>query len=445
MSLRILYHHRIRAEDGQAVHVRELIAALQRGGHEVRECALVPKSSGSSTKDSKGSGAKGSFWQRLQLPRSAVEALEIAYNRRARSMLLAAAAEFRPDVVYERHALHCRAGLDVAKQLRVPLLLEVNSPMTDEMQRLGLLRFPRRARATERLVLSGADRVLAVTQALGDRLEVLGARRETLVVIGNGAQPERYGDEARAAAKEIRSRWGLPPSAVVLGFVGFMREWHRLDLAVDALARPEFRAAHLVLVGEGRVERDVPLVDPREGVRVLALQDQRGRPVGRDALARPAVRAAHLVLVGVGPALAGPQARAAAAGVRDRLHVVGRVPGELVPAHVCAFDVALIPAINCYASPLKLFDSMAAGVATLAPDQSNLRETVDDGVHAVLFDPASSQSFAERLRALVGDRDLRNRIGAAGAARLRDRNYTWDGNAERVERVAQALLRRGAK
>ena len=396
MSLRILYHHRIRAEDGQAVHVRELIAALQRRGHEVRECALVPKSSGSSTKDSKGSGAKGSFWQRLQLPRSAVEALEIAYNRRARSMLLAAAAEFRPDVVYERHALHCRAGLDVAKQLRVPLLLEVNSPMTDEMQRLGLLRFPRRARATERLVLSGADRVLAVTQALGDRLEELGARRETLVVIGNGAQPERYGDEARAAAKEIRSRWGLPPSAVVLGFVGFMREWHRLDLAVDALARPEFRAAHLVLVGEG-------------------------------------------------PALEGLQARAAAAGVRDRLHVVGRVPGELVPAHVCAFDVALIPAINCYASPLKLFDSMAAGVATLAPDQSNLRETVDDGVHAVLFDPASSQSFAERLRALVGDRDLRNRIGAAGAARLRERNYTWDGNAERVERVAQALLRRGAK
>ncbi len=395
MSLRILYHHRIRAEDGQAVHVRELIAALRRRGHEVRECALVPKSADASSKQSNAGGAKGTFWQRLQLPRSAVEALEIAYNRRARSMLRAAAAEFRPDIVYERHALHCRAGLDVAKRLGLPLLLEVNSPMTDEMERLGLLRFPRRARATERVVLSGADRVLAVTQALGNRLAELGARRESLVVIGNGAQPERYGDEAHAAALEIRARWGLPPSAVVLGFVGFMRDWHRLDLAVDALARPEFRKAHLVLVGEG-------------------------------------------------PALEGLQARAAAAGVRDRLHVVGRVPSELVPAHVCAFDVALIPAINGYASPLKLFDSMAAGVATIAPDQANLRETVDDGVHAVLFDPASSLSFAERLRVLVADADLRQRIGAAGAARLRERNYTWDGNAERVERVAQDLLRRGS-
>ena len=40
---RILYHHRIRAEDGQAVHVRELVGALRAAGHEVRECALVSK------------------------------------------------------------------------------------------------------------------------------------------------------------------------------------------------------------------------------------------------------------------------------------------------------------------------------------------------------------------------------------------------------------------
>ena len=43
VSLRILYHHRIRADDGQAVHVRELIGALRRRGHQVLECALVPK------------------------------------------------------------------------------------------------------------------------------------------------------------------------------------------------------------------------------------------------------------------------------------------------------------------------------------------------------------------------------------------------------------------
>ena len=393
MSLRILYHHRIRADDGQAVHVRELIGALRRRGHEVRECALVPKTEPQGVPSSSAARAKGSFWQRLQLPRAAVEALEIVYNRRARSMLMRAASGWKPDVVYERHALHCRAGLDVARALGVPLLLEVNSPMTDEMERLGLLRFPRRARATERLVLAGADRVLAVTQALGDRLVELGARRDSIVVIGNGAQPDRYREDARAAAREIRARWGLPAGSVAMGFVGFMRDWHRLDMAVDALARPEFRSAHLVLVGEG-------------------------------------------------PALEGLQSRAAACGVRDRLHVVGRVPSQLVPAHVCAFDIALIPAINAYASPLKLFDSMAAGVATLAPDQPNLRETVEDGVHAALFEPDSSEAFARRLGSLVADAGLRGRIGAAGALRLQERSLTWDGNAARVEAVASGLVGR---
>jgi hypothetical protein len=32
--MRILFHHRIASRDGQAVHIEELIAALQRQGHE---------------------------------------------------------------------------------------------------------------------------------------------------------------------------------------------------------------------------------------------------------------------------------------------------------------------------------------------------------------------------------------------------------------------------
>lgn len=393
MSLRILYHHRIRADDGQAVHVRELIEALRRRGHEVVECALVPKSA---SRSRTASAAGGSLWKHLQLPRIAVEAMEILYNRKAASMLDAAAKPLRPHVVYERHALHCRAGLDAARRLGVPLLLEVNSPMTDEMQRLGLLRFPRRARKTERETLRGADRVLAVTAALGDRLVELGARRESVVVIGNGAQPERYGKGTHEAGQAVRARWGIPPHSVVLGFVGFMRPWHRLDMAVDCLARPGFRDARLALVGEG-------------------------------------------------PALPELLERARALGVLDRVLSVGRVPSNLVPAHVCAFDVALIPAINAYASPLKLFDSLAAGVATLAPDQPNLRETVEDGVHAALFRPDDATAFAEKLACLVADRSMRRRIGAAGAHRIAERNLTWDGNAERIEAILGSLGKGDAK
>ena len=54
---RILYHHRIRADDGQAVHVREMIHALRAAGHEVLEVALVPKAGANgSASDGAGNG-----------------------------------------------------------------------------------------------------------------------------------------------------------------------------------------------------------------------------------------------------------------------------------------------------------------------------------------------------------------------------------------------------
>lgn len=399
---RILYHHRIRADDGQAVHVRELIGALRGLGHQVHECALVPKTNASpsrvvasapvaaATPANEATPKPPGFWQKLSLPRTAVEVLEILYNHKGRAMLRAAATTLRPHFVYERHALHCRAGLDVARELAVPLLLEVNSPMVDEMQKLGSLRFRRRALATERAVLGGADAVLAVTQVLADLLVERGAPRERVHVIGNGAVPERYGPKAQAAAAAVRARWQLPATAFALGFVGYMRPWHRLDLVLDAMQQP--------------------------GLGDLVL-----------------------VLMGHGPALPTLREQAAARGLSARLVVLGEVPPELLPAHVLACDGALIPAINAYASPLKLFDSLAAGVPTLAPDQPNLRENVQHGHNGLLFQPGDVGDLVQQLRRLCGDRAFARQLGANGLQSLRERRWTWTGNAERVLAIANAL------
>jgi glycosyltransferase involved in cell wall biosynthesis len=389
---RILYHHRIRADDGQAVHVRELIGALRGAGHAVHECALVPKTVAGPA--APRDGGRPSFWQRLALPRAAIEVAEMLYNRRGRAMLRAAARRCRPDFVYERHALHCRAGLDVARELGVPLLLEVNSPMVDEMARLGSLRFAARARATERAVLAGADAVLAVTRVLADMLVERGAVRDRVHVIGNGAVPERYGPDAARRAAAVRADWSLPAGAFALAFVGYLRPWHRLDLALAAIAEPGLERVVLVVMGRG-----------------------------------PAV-----------PALL-EQARAR--GLSARLRVLGEIAPADLPAHLLAADAALIPAINAYSSPLKLFDSLAAGVVTLAPDQPNLRETIEDGRTGVLFRPGDALDLAARLRNLVADSALARRLGAAGREALLAHRWTWAGNAERVLGIYETLRRGG--
>jgi glycosyltransferase involved in cell wall biosynthesis len=122
---------------------------------------------------------------------------------------------------------------------------------------------------------------------------------------------------------------------------------------------------------------------------------------------------------------------------------LGDVPAELLPAHQLACDAALIPAINEYASPLKLFDALAAGVPVVAPDQPNLCELVRDGDTALLFPPGNAEALAERLTRLVQDRAFAVRLGEAGRQALLTNRWTWAGNAARIVEVYEALRTRG--
>jgi glycosyltransferase involved in cell wall biosynthesis len=104
--------------------------------------------------------------------------------------------------------------------------------------------------------------------------------------------------------------------------------------------------------------------------------------------------------------------------------------------HVAAFDIALQPAVTDYASPLKLFEYMAQAKAILAPDQANITEALQDGKDALLFAPGG---FEPALSALIGDASLRARVGAAARETLIRRDFTWAGNARRVEAIAERL------
>ena len=376
---RVLYHHRTRAFDGQAVHIREMLRAFEKMGVPYREVALVAQRGAAEP----GEGG-GGLLRKLRLPRAAVECLEVLYSSKGARMLCQAALEFEPDLVYERHALHCEAGLRAARRMGVPLFLEVNSPMVGEMEGLGLLRFPKRARRSERRVLEGADRIFVVTQVLGDILEGAGANPDKIVVTPNGADLEAF-EGAAEAGREFRKAQGIPERAFVMGFVGFPRDWHRLDRVLHAWKRL------------GDLAKD-----------------------------------SHLLIVGEGPAIAPLLDQAREMGFEQRVRVTGALPRAALKGPVGAFDLALIPAINPYASPLKLLDSLAAGVPTLVPDQPNLHEHVRPGEHALFFDPQVPDSFVQSLREALEDVDALRSLGERGRQHLLDSGMTWEANAKRV-------------
>ena len=381
--MKILYHHRTASKDGQAVHIDEMIAALRELGHEV--LVVAPK-----TSDGDGMGARVGWVHGLRdrLPKAVYELLELGYSWVAYRHLVAAAKEFEPDVLYERCNLFLIAGVLLKRRFKLPMLLEVNSPLTDERQRFGGLGLPRLARWSENLAWRGADVVLPVTQVLAQAVRKQGVPAERLVVIPNGINEHHFAGAPTAAEAKARLGWD---DALVLGFTGFVRDWHGVDRALHWMASPAAPAnVRLLVVGDGPARQDLERL-------------------------------------------------AAELNLASRVHFTGVVPREQVPARVAAFDIALQPAVTPYASPLKLFEYLALGKAIVAPRLPNIMEVLRHDHNALLFDSQDDASFAGALTALATDAKLRGRLALQARATIAEMSLTWRGNAQRVVALAADL------
>jgi len=149
-------------------------------------------------------------------------------------------------------------------------------------------------------------------------------------------------------------------------------------------------------------------------------------------MAEPGLEEVRLVLVGEGPARAAILERSRELGLEGRVSLPGPRPHDRIPELLAAFDVGLIPAINDYASPLKLHEYMAAGLPVVAPRQANILEVVEDRHSALVFGPGEGSELGAALGLLAGDRERRREMGARAREVIVARDLTWRGNARRV-------------
>jgi len=382
--VRILYHHRIRSKDGQAVHLEELIGSLRELGHEI--LLVGPEAF---ERASFGHDPKLLSAMKKLIPKLVYEALEIAYNVRAYFRLRRACASFRPDVIYERYNLYSLAGMWCRKRGRLPLLLEVNAPLARERASFGGLGMPGLARKLERWVWRSADRVLPVSRVLAGEICAAGTDPERITVIPNGVHPENFPPDGVESVKKDLKLQGK----IVLGFAGFVRDWHGLDSVVDLVARPD------------------------------------------------APSNLHFLVVGDGPALGPLKKQVEYLNVADKITFAGLVDREQLPQHIAVFDIALLPRCVEYCSPLKLFEYMAAAKAIVAPAQENVREILEDGTSGILFSPGDREAMAGAILRLANDAELRNGLGRAARELISARGYTWTNNAKRVSAIAASLAK----
>jgi glycosyltransferase involved in cell wall biosynthesis len=369
--MRILYHHRTLADGAEGIHIAEMVKAFRGLGHEVRI-------SGPAAGREAGGRRRAVTRVRALVPQACFELGTAGYNVPEYLHLGREIDRFGPDLVYKRHARNDVAALTAARRRGIPSVLEVNCLYTEA----GYLRFEPvslapLARAMERRALESATVVVAVSSPLASQIAGMSAARP--LVMPNGVDPDRF-DLGRARPAAVRDRLGLA-SAFVIGWTGILREWHGLEILLEALVL--FEEATLLIVGDGPARADV-------------------------------------------------ERRAAELGVSHRVVVTGRVAHAAMPDHIAAMDAAVVADERTgVASPMKLLEYMAMERAVVAPRLPNVADLITDETDGLLFTPGDSRHLALVLRRVAAEAALRERLGRhARDTVMASRN--WRRNAEAV-------------
>ncbi len=210
--------------------------------------------------------------------------------------------------------------------------------------------------------LTGICSVSAFTRRSGEVLGLSSAPR--VVVVPNGVEVRDFDPGRRAA---FRQRWGLGAGDLVVTQVCWMVE-------VKGVAAM-LRAAEMLLRKHG-------------GVRFL--------------------------FVGDGPELGTYRRLAAELGIDGAVTFTGLLHNPTEMGVFDASDVYCQPSVWQEASGLAVLEAMSLKLPVVVSDTGGLRELVMEGGSGLLVPVGDSDAICAALGRLVGDADLRRRMGAAG-------------------------------
>jgi glycosyltransferase involved in cell wall biosynthesis len=173
--------------------------------------------------------------------------------------------------------------------------------------------------------------------------------------------------------------------------------------------------------GVPEVELD-PVARPAPGPIVGALSRLSGEK-GMDVLLRAVARlpAATLVLVGDGPDRASLERLARELSITERVIVTGWLPNAR--SWLPVIDVVAVPSLerSFESQSLAATEAMFAGVPVVASRVGGLPEVVVDGETGMLVEPGDPVALAGAIERLLGDRQLRERMGAQARSRAAER------------------------
>jgi glycosyltransferase involved in cell wall biosynthesis len=245
-------------------------------------------------------------------------------------------------------------------------------------------------RLLERWLATKTTALVAVSPQVRDDLVALGvAPRERFVVVRVGIELEQRVAAERDGRGESRRVLGIGPDRFAVGWIGRMTGVKRTEDVLHAFRR---------------------------------LRDR-----GVDAC---------LCMIGDGPDRPAVERRAHELGLmRDTLFLGYQ---EEVAPFYAAFDAMILPSIN-EGTPVSAIEALAAGRPVVATRVGGVPDVVREGEDGFLVDPGDVDALADRLARLAADPELRDRLGAAGRARVVPR-YSVGRLVDDIDLLYRSLL-----
>jgi rhamnosyl/mannosyltransferase len=130
-----------------------------------------------------------------------------------------------------------------------------------------------------------------------------------------------------------------------------------------------------------------------------------------------------------------------ALGLTDQVQFLGELDDADLPRLYASADIFVLPAnARSEAFGMVLLEAMAAGLPCITTEiNTGTSFVVQDGLSGLVVPPQRPDKLAQAIQSLLADPNLRQRMGQAGQARVRQ-EFTPEQMVSRVTAVYQSVI-----
>ncbi|WP_340817860.1 glycosyltransferase family 4 protein [Methanolobus sp. WCC4] len=303
------------------------------------------------------------------------------------------AKEAHPDIIYERN-FSCKIGSILSFLLGIPLIVEINGVMDEEMLLKNGFIFRKKAIVSnwlKKIFYRSASTIIAVSPMIKEKMiDTYHIESSKVEVVPNGADVDLFSPLDKNIA---RRKLGLDSNLKYLCFVGNLASWQGLDFLVSSAPfileqEPDIR---FLIVGDGVMRNELESMTNDNNTV-------------------------------------------------DMFVFTGNVPFKDVPLYINSSDICIAlfnEGRKC--SPLKVFEYLACGKPVIITDLGGDTE-IFRGIDSVFFlESRQPKSLADLISHVLPHVDNQKRV--IEARNFIVEKYAWENTAQRVVDICNKAMR----